>query len=407
MAQSRRKSDGTVFAYTTKSGKAFYRWQVSLPLDPNDPSAGKKRYSKGGFLTYKQADNAMRDAVKESEKGRMPITDVTLFGDYAKEWLASLKIANSTRVGYEKIIRVHLLPQFGNNKLTDITGASIGSFYRKFEANGSQSRYTPGAGLSSNTVNKIHVVLGSLLQSAVYDGKLNTNPARHNPKAVNAPTGADIRQEQEELETWTAEQLKAFLEWDTHTFNDDIYAIWHVLAMTGMRRGEAVALQWKDVNLANATISIRRSTDSALRKTVKNSTKTKRNRAVMVDEATLAALKEHKLARSQVGLHSVQPDSYIFGTLDGTVRNPGDVGARFARAVAEAQKAIPGLPHLTIKGLRHTHATLMLEAGVIPKVVQERLGHANISTTMDIYSHVTATMQVDAVEQLQKWIASA
>lgn len=404
MAQTRRKSEGSVFTYSTKGGNQFYRWQAALPIDVNDPSAGKKRYSKGGYITYKEADKAMQDAVHESEKGRKPITDATLFGDYASDWLASLKIANSTRLGYEKILRVHLLPKFGKQKLTQITGVAISAFYRQLETNGSQSRYSPGKGLSSNTVNKIHIVLGSILQLAVYEGKLNTNPARHNPKVVNAPTGADIRKEQKELETWTAEQLEEFLFWNVEEDGDDLWVLWLILSWTGMRRGEAVALKWQDINFTNSTIAIRRSSDSGLRKAVKTSTKTNKNRSVYIDAETMGCIQVYKSRRAEMGSMYAEPDAYLFGTSDGSVRNPGDVGERFARAVKSAQVGLPNLPHLTIKGLRHTHATLLLESGVNPKIVQERLGHSNISTTLNIYSHVTPTMQESALEGLRSYV---
>ncbi len=92
----------------------------------------------------------------------------------------------------------------------------------------------------------------------------------------------------------------------------------------------------------------------------------------------------------------------MFGDDDGRLRNPDDIGRRWDHRVRLAQRALgaEALPRLTLHGLRHTHATLLLELGIHPKVVQERLGHSNISTTMNIYSHVTPTMQREAVERL-------
>lgn len=97
----------------------------------------------------------------------------------------------------------------------------------------------------------------------------------------------------------------------------------------------------------------------------------------------------------------------MFGNLDGTVRNPGDIGERWSKTLIRAQQAGLYLPHLTIKGMRHTHATQLLEAGVSPKVVQARLGHTDITTTMNIYSHVTETLQVAAVEALASYLKRA
>jgi integrase len=401
----RRQGDGSIYTYETGDGTR-YRWQAFVPVNPGDGDTEMKRISKGGFKTKKDANISMQDSLTNARKGKAALPSNLLFASYAQTWLDSKKIANSTRAGYEKIIRVHLNPRIGHLKLKDIYATTIAKLYKELEANGNKGRLTKGMPLTANTVNKIHIVLGSILQAAVYDGKLNVNHARNNPHIVMAPTGADILEQQEELQVWTADELEDFLWWASNQ-GDELYPLWHLLAWSGMRRGEAVALKWQDINFKTSTISIRRSSDSALRKTVKNSTKTKKNRSIKIDEETMDILKGHKSMRSRLGLQAVQADAFVFGNLDGTVRNPGDVGERFSRLVKKAQNELSGLPHLTIKGLRHTHATLLLEAGVNPKVVQERLGHSNITTTMNIYSHVTPTMQEDAMARLTKYVKGA
>jgi integrase len=402
---TRRQGDGSIYKYTTGEG-VRYRWQAFVTANPNESHSEVKRVSKGGFKTAKEANASMQAALSNVRSGKVAIPSADLFGDYAMIWLDSKKIANSTRVGYEKILRVHLLPRLGHLKLRDIFPGTIAKMYRDLEKSGNQGRLTKGTALTANTVNKIHIVLGSILQAAMLDGKVPVNHARNNPAAVNAPTGADILDQQEELKVWTGEELGEFLFWDIETYEDDLFALWLLFAWTGMRRGEGVALKWQDINFKNNTISIRRSSDSALRKTVKNSTKTKKNRSIAVDEETMSVIQEHKRRRAQMGIHLAAPDAFVFGNLDGSVRNPGDVGERFTRTVKKAQQVIPNLPDLTIKGLRHTHATLMLESGIHAKVVQERLGHSNITTTLNIYSHVTPTMQEDAMNRLRKYVNS-
>ncbi len=403
--RARRIGDGSIYAYDTKVG-VRYRWQASVKVNPNEGSSECKRVSKGGFLTAKAANTSMQEALLNTRNGKAALPSSDLLGDYALSWLESKKIANSTRAGYAKILRVHVLPRMGRMKLKDIYPSTIAKFYRDLEKSGNQGRLTKGLGLTANSVNKIHIVLGSVLQAAVYDGKVSVNHARNNPHAINAPTGADILEQQTELQTWTADELATFLDWNVAS-NDDLHALWYVFAWTGMRRGEGVALKWQDINFKNKTLAIRRSSDSALRKTVKNSTKTKKNRSIRVNDETLAVLMEHKTLRARLGLNAVQPDCYVFGNIDGSVRNPGDVGGRWSKTLKKAQEVHPELSALTIKGLRHTHATLMLESGAHAKVVQERLGHSNISTTMNIYSHVTPTMQDDALSRLTKYVKGA
>ena len=146
-------------------------------------------------------------------------------------------------------------------------------------------------------------------------------------------------------------------------------------------------------------ISVRRAADTIVRGAVKG-TKTGPGRALDVDAATIDVLRSYKALRGSISLDFARPDAYVFGNLSGEVRSPNEVGRRWTYRVAAAQAAGVDLPRITLKGLRHTHATLLLEIGVHAKIVQERLGHADISTTMNIYSHVTPTMQRDAVARL-------
>lgn len=125
-----------------------------------------------------------------------------------------------------------------------------------------------------------------------------------------------------------------------------------------------------------------------------------RARVVDIDSETVKVLKAWKAQRGQV-LAFVRPDAVVIGTLDGGPRNPMSVSEMFTRRVAKARKALgaDALPTITLHGLRHTHATVLLEAGENPKVVQERLGQTTFTTTMEIYSHATPTMQRSAVDR--------
>lgn len=401
--ETRSYAEGSTYPYKTKSGLR-YRWQASFRVDPQDPESKLERLSKSGYLTLKEADSAMRKALLAAEKGIKPQIKKHYFGDYAHLWLDKQQVANATLKGYEKIVRVHLLPAFGKLPLTHVTPTLIATLYKKLALSGNKGRTTSGDGLSANSINKIHIVLGSILDSAVEDGLLLVNQARQ--KSVNAPTGRTIRMQKKELKTWTAKEVNDFLNWAKHVNEDDFYALWHLYLYSGIRRGEGVALQWDDVNFDTGVISVRRASDSGLRKAVKP-TKTYKERAVRMDEESLYILKALKAERSSLGLQHVTGSAYIFGNLDGSVRNPGDIGEKWSKTLKKAQKELPNLGHLTIKGMRHTHATLLLEAGVAAKVVQERLGHSNISTTLDIYAHVTETLQDAAVESFLNHLKSA
>lgn len=254
-----------------------------------------------------------------------------------------------------------------------------------------------GAPLSANTVNKVSITLAAILDSAVEENFISRNPARLK-KIVKAPTGRDIRAEKAELQTWSHEQLKSFLEWDLGVYRDEYYPLWLTLANTGMRRGEAVALQWGDIDFKNHRIAIRRATDSATKHKTKVP-KSGTSRVIDVDQNLLNTLQSLRQLKASISLDLARPGSFIFGNDKGELRNPLQVSKRWTVRVRQAREANLDLPTISLHGLRHTHATLLLELEVPPKVVQERLGHSSIAITMDLYSHVTPTMQKTAVDR--------
>ena len=121
-----------------------------------------------------------------------------------------------------------------------------------------------------------------------------------------------------------------------------------------------------------------------------------------VDAETIAVVKACRSQLGPVSLDLVRPDAYMFGNLSGGTRSPNEISRRWRTRVQRAREALGDKlsTTITLHGLRHTHATLLLELGVHPKVVQERLGHTTYATTMNVYSHVTPTMQRSAADLL-------
>lgn len=399
-SNSRRRGVGSITSYSTKAGTRW-RWQLRIPVDHETPDGPTRLSGGAGFLTAEAADDALQAARRKiREQQRVSSKGAPTVADYAEQWVSGLRLANSTVNGYRKIIRNHVTPQLGTLRLDQVTATRLARHYRELMDHGRNDTKGAGQPLSANSVNKVHVLIGAMLDAAIDDGHVSVNVARKS-RTVQAPTGKQIRAAQEEVVTWTAKELRAFLDWNRDVYRDELYTLWSCFASTGMRRSEALALRWADIDQAHLKISVRRAVDVTQRNVTK-STKTGNARVVDIDQALADEFKALKSLRGSLSLDLARPNAYVFGDINGEMRTPTAVTERFRRRVRQAQTAlgVHSIKTLTIKGLRHTHATLLLEIGIHPKVVQERLGHSNISTTMNIYSHVTPTMQRDAVERL-------
>ena len=389
----RRRGRGSLQSYTTKAG-VRWRFQIWIPIDPEQPELGDKKYSRGGYLKSDDADEAMQEALQKRRNDERFHGTVPTLETYGADWLDSLSLEPSTMLGYRRQFRNYLVPHLGAKPVDKITSPAIGKLYKTLRESGGRD----GAPLSANTVNKTSITLAAILDAAMAEGFIVKNPARIK-KIVKAPTGRDIRAEKSEMVTWTAEQLRAFLEWNRDIYEDEMYPLWLTLAHTGMRRGEAIALQWRDIDFAAGRISIRRAADSTTRDRTKVP-KSGAARVIDADAMLLTALKAHKSERGSIALDYARPGAFVFGHHDdGRMRSPVLITNRWKRRTAAAQKIIADLPHIPLHSLRHTHASLLLQLGESPKVVQERLGHASISITMDIYSHVNPTMQRAAADR--------
>jgi integrase len=406
--KSRRAGRGAIYKYKTQAGATRWRWQLYVPVNVEEPDGESKRISGGAFLTDKLADDGLQEAIKKMKAQQVIGSSLTpTMAWYADQWLAGLQLEDSTIYGYQKIVRNHVNPYLGAVRVDRLTATRLARHYRELLQSGRKDAKHLGEPLSANTVNKVHIVIGAMLDAAIDDGLISQNPARKK-RTVMAPTGTQIRAASPEVATWSATALKGFLAWDRDILEDELYTLWRTYAFTGMRRGEALALKWSDVDMTGQRISVRRATNPVVRHETK-STKTGRSRVLDIDSDTVADLKAWKALRGSISLDLARPGAFVFGNLAGEMRSPNEVGQRWNYRLREARAHFgeEHLCHLTIKGLRHTHATLLFELGVHPKIVQERLGHSNISTTMNIYSHVTPTMQRSAIEKLTGQFESA
>jgi integrase len=346
----------------------------------------RRRETKAGFPTQKECQAAMNKLLVAVEQHNYSAPTTASVKDYlTKEWLPAIKatIRPTTYISYVQHVECHIAPHIGSVKLAKLTGSQVNALYAKLAESG---RKDGARGLSPMTVHHVHGCLHKACKDAVRWGHISRNPL----DAADPPRKKG--ENAKEMQTWTKEQLKAFLD---AVADERLSPLWHTIAMTGMRRGEALGLRWSDVDLEAGRLSVRRALVPVSREVVVSEPKTvKGRRVIALDPGTVEVLKAQAAGQldEQDDWEEAWIDSgLVFTAENGAALDPESVTRYFRQAVKRSL-----LPSIRLHDLRHTHATLALQAGIHPKVVSERLGHATVSITLDTYSHAIPAMQADA-----------
>jgi integrase len=200
---------------------------------------------------------------------------------------------------------------------------------------------------------------------------------------------------EDEIKAWDAEELQIFLR---HVRSDWWYPFMRLAAMSGMRRGEVLGLRWSDLDFDRGSLAVRQAVVAAGYDTYLDTPKSHRPRTIDLDPKTMKALRRRR--REQLEYRLAAGDGYlssdlVFTKADGSLVHPDTFTQAFDRKVEQT-----GLRRITLHGLRHTHATLLLKAGVPVQVVSQRLGHSDPGFTLRLYGHVLPSMQADAVNKI-------
>ena len=305
---------------------------------------------------------------------------ITLGRYLTERWLPAIAatIRPSTLVGYRTHVHRHIVPSIGHVPLRRIDGGILNSFYE-------QLARADGARLAPATIRRVHATLHRALRDAVRWSLIERNPAH------SADPPKELAQSRE-MRSWTAAELRSFL---ASVRTDALYPLWLLLATTGMRRGEALGLRWGDIDVFGGTLSIRQTIISIGGRIEESTPKSARSRRVVaLDECTVAVLARHRTSAA----HSARSD-LVFCRRDGSPLPPTGISKRFVSLALRA-----GLPRIRLHDLRHTHATLALQAGVHPKVVSERLGHSTVALTLDVYSHAIKSLQEEAAARVARLV---
>lgn len=419
-----------------KRGKT---WYYKFRNPQINPATGKHSWiTKGGFRTKAEASDAQRAAIEEAQQGKYVDPSDRTVAEFIAEWLEFKKLNASTTTvqGYTDEMNLYVLPRVGGLKLQKLDESRILQLYVELRNGGrikpdnnrpmyefwaagvaagepptpravseacgttihaaraAVRRYRRGnvpkakpPGLDSKTLRNIHAALRVALEDAVALKYIKYNPAA----AIKAP-----RVERKQRPVWTPLQTQAFLR---AVPSDRLKALFLLELTTGARRGHFCGLKWGNVNLDKGTITL---SDSRIvlhgRTSEKPGGKTvNADKTIAIDSRTVAALRRWRAEQDKIRRlrgPDYEGGNLVFTTEFGRPLHPDNLVDLIEKYAAEA-----GIPRITFHDLRHTYATAALEGGVPMKVVSERIGHSNVSFTMQTYAHVRSDADHEAAQQ--------
>ncbi len=364
-------------------------WEIRY--DSMDRDGNRKQHKKHFKGTKPQAEKFLVDVQSRINKGEFFDLEDIYYRKYMESWQdfhCKPNLAYRTYEGYKIIIDKYILPNLGNIKISKLQPAHIQNYYTLMAAD----KEAGGAGLSGTSILYHHRIIKESLSHAVNIGYINFNPAaRVKPPRKNKP----------EMNTLSIAQAKYIL---SNYKTNSIYIALLLAIKTGMRLGEICATRWQNVDLANMTINVTHSLQRQGKQLVLKEPKTDASRRSIPIPADL--VKELKRIQRQQKKDKLSLGSgydkrgFVCAWEDGRPFEPVWVSKQWRKIIAddkakaENKKIDRQVPDgVRFHDLRHTHATILISQGVSLKTVQERLGHESISTTGDIYAHVTPAMQ--------------
>jgi integrase len=383
-----------------KNGRERYYPRYEAPSDD-----GRRRQLTGpGFDTVREAKRWRREQLGKLDRGEHVDRSTLTVGEYLRDkWLPAISasVKPGTLRGYEQHVAQHIAPKdapegtpyVGHVKLQGLKPGDLLALY------GFLGRPTNdgGRGLSPATVRRVHATIHSALAHAVtVDRLVNVNVAAGLRKRLPK---MDETTAQSHVNPWEAAELRAFLD---GTEDTPLGVLWQVYARCGLRRGEALALKWDDVDLDGGSVIVRRSLLSHGSTVTVSSPKSGKSRRVPIRPDLVARLKAHRATQAQDRLAfgpGWEDSGYVFTRADGSHLLPNTVTHRFLAEVART-----GVRRIRLHDLRHTFASLLLAERVPMHVVKDLLGHSSIAITVGTYGHLLPGATDAAAEALERAI---
>lgn len=374
-------------------------WTIVIEAG-RDPVTGKRKRLKKAFRGNKRdAEKEMARLLTELEKGTYVKPSKLTFGEYLRDWLqnyGTTRLAPTTRRRYGQIINLRVIPKLGMVPLQKLRALHLQKFFREIIEEGRLDK--PGEPLSTDSIIYHHRVIHKALDSALKQQLIQVNPADA-VELPKPPQELDEDDTRENIRVLDGAQVEAMLEAARET---PYYTLLFVGVRTGLRRGELLGLQWQDIDFGAGTLSVKQALaytpqEGIFFKPPKNK---KSRRTIDISSEVVAVLKEHKKKQAEAKLffgQEYQDNNLVFCQYNGQPMHPDTPSSWFPAFLERI-----GLPRLNFHCLRHTHASLLLKAGVDIKIISERLGHSSIRITYDIYSHLMPGMQKEAVDRLEE-----
>lgn len=315
---------------------------------------------------------------------------VTLAEYLLEEWLpatAPPRLRYETWQDRKRNLERYVVPRISDVALQELNAAHLNRLYADLLARG---RVNADGGLSPTSVRRIHAMLRKAPRDAKRWGRVERNPTDlADPPPMKVVNAARRRS----MTTWTEDDLARFL---TPTEGHALHTLWAFAASTGMRRSELLGLRWADIDLDRRTATVRQIVINGEHGYLleRDEKSVASGRTIHLSKRTVAMLAEHRRRQDEdreAAGPAWQNHDLVFAQADGRWWNPPAISLAFGRAVKRA-----GVPHIRLHDVRHTHASLLLAAGVNPKVVSERLGHSSVAFTLDTYAHVMPGQQAQA-----------
>ncbi|VTS78004.1 integrase [Enterococcus hirae] len=373
--------------YQKKNGEKAWYFKTYLGIDP---LTGKKRYTtKRGFKTQKEAKIALaRLEVLATDKKLVKDNNYT-FTQVKDMWIEQYKptVRESTYLRVKFLFDKNISNLFGNKKIQSYNIAYCQEAINKWK-----EQYSTYKALKCYT-------------SAVFDYAKKMNLIKENPMKEVTFSKGERKQKKTKLKYFEKEKLQDFLECCQKDKFPITYSLFRVLAFTGIRKGEALALTWDDVDFFNKTLEINKTiTRNSDNKFISTPPKTNTSiRKISLDDETLNILKAWKTQQKRYllahGQHAKTKNQIIFSSKNNNyidITRPNIILSRICKE--------HNFNDITIHGFHHTHCSLLFEAGLSIKEVQERLGHSDIHTTMNIYTHVTKKQKERSADKFAAYL---